>query len=143
MNSESEVVRFVMPEMKEREKAVSSRHYWTFLVTDSDLIVYKADSGFEVLGLGLGILISSTIRKSRAKKRVGQDLSEALPQNRRVFSFSRTDGRIRLRTTKRGVISKRTVLVLTDNEGSVEIDLSDANFESLKEHCPEIEIVPT
>lgn len=143
MNSESEVVRFVLPEMTEREKAISSRHFWTFLVTDSTLAVYRADSGLEVLGLALGIFISSAIRGARAKKKLGKTLSEVLPRNRRTFTFSRRQEPIRLRTTQRGVIATRTVLVLTDSDGTVEIDLSGKHVADLKQHCPEIEVVPT
>lgn len=143
MNLQGEVVRFVLPEMTEQEKAISSRHFWTALVTDSSLVIYRADSGLEVLGLGPGIFISSAVRKSSAKKKVGMTLAEALPQNRRKFSFSRSAGSIKLKTTQRGVISKRTVLVLTDKNGNVELDLSKDNTALLKDICPEIDISPS
>ena len=68
-------------------------------------------------------------------------LSDALPQNRRSFIFSRTEGAIELQTSRKGMIAKRTVVVFTDARGSVEIDLSNEDIDTLKQNCPEIELV--
>jgi hypothetical protein len=141
VNPENEVVRFVLPERTEREKAVSSRHFWTFLLTDYSLAIYRADSGLEILGLGPGIFIASAIRHAVAKRKVGKTLADAMPSNRRTFAFSRGTGPVKLRTTRRGLLAKRTVVVLTDIEGSVEIELSNKDIDTLKQHCPELEVV--
>jgi hypothetical protein len=140
MDLKDEVVRFVMPEMTEQEKLFSSRHFWTFLVTDSQLVIYRADTGLEVLGLGPGIFIASAIRHTLAKRKIGMTLSNAIPAGRRTFTFSREAGSVKLRTTRRGVLAKRTVIVLTDSRGSVEIDVSNKDIETLRQHCPELDL---
>ena len=138
---QNEVIRFILPEMTEMEKAVTSRHFWTFLVTDSNLIIYRADSGLEVIGLGPGIFIASAVRNSKIKKKVGRTVGEAVPANRRRFVFSRQAGSIKLKTRKRGVVAKRKVIILTDDSGSVELTLNPKQMDLLKENCPQVEVV--
>jgi len=142
MNGGSQGISFVLAERTEREKLVSNRHFWTFVASGSKLAVYRADSGFEFLLLAPGIFISHWVRGSLASGLLGKDIDEVIAGKKRSYVFDRAKGPLRLSTKEKGVIGKRTVLVLSDDQGSTEIDLSQEDIGKLRSACPELQFDP-
>ena len=135
MSKENDMIRFVLPEIKEYGTA----DYWTFLVTDSELIVYKTSFFAAAFGGYWAMLICSAIRRSLASKKIGKISSDITPSAGRKLVFSRNDGPIRLQTKKTGLGKSFEILILSDQ---LKLDVTNENImNQLKQHCPEIELV--
>lgn len=140
MSIKNDVVRFIEPEVKE----YGAVYYWTFLVTDNELVIYRSSVTAETFGGYWGMLICSAIRRSRASKKIGKTPSEIIPRARWKFVFPRNEDPIQLRTKRKGMGKSFSVLLLSDQYGHVDIDVTDENImERIKKHCPEIEMLST
>jgi hypothetical protein len=135
MNVEGDVVRFIEPEVRE----YNSIYYWTFLVTDNELVAYRSSIFAEAFSGHWGMLIFSAIRRSRASNKLGKTPSDIITSGWK-FVLPRTQGQIQFKTERKGLGKSFVVLHLHER---VEIDITNENIMSrLKAHCPEIELIP-